>query len=87
MVMSAIKEDPFTSSVESSPEWGEMGGRGGQEAKVFMGEGSILSAPWLGWSRRGRASITGLSTSADWWKALSIVMSTTFSDEGHFEWT
>lgn len=52
-----------------------------------MGEGSILSAPWLGWSRRGRASITGLSTSADWWKALSIVMSTTFSDEGHFEWT
>ena len=63
-----------------------MGGRE-DRSPVFMEEVPIPSAPWLRRSRRGGASIPGSLTSANWLRALSIDMSTTFSDEGHFEWT
>lgn len=86
MVKFTIKEDPFASSVESSPVWGGIGRRKDRRS-IFMQQVHIPSAPWLGWSRRRGASIPASLTHANWVRTLSIDMPTIFSDDGHAEQT
>lgn len=58
MVKSASKENLFASSVENGSEWARW--EEGRRLKF-----TILTAPWLGWSREGRARVPGSLSHAD----------------------